>query len=143
MKWIGVRQSKPPLNEEVFIHAKNKTTGESTVCKATWSDKNIFDPDLKTQPYWLCQSSYFLKNNEITHWAQIELPIMVEIGDEVRRCGLEGFTFYVTAINYEKEECGGLLPNGKPFFGASLRNVKKTGRHSDTLEQWAIGEEKE
>lgn len=141
MKWVSVNETqKPSLNETVFICAKSKATGERIVEKAIWSDRNIFDYSIHTEPYWQFSILHFETNYEITHWEKIEYPPEIDIGDEVRYKENSNNVFFVTKIAHDMKYCDGIRGNGEVTNDCTIELLEKTGRHSDTLEKWIRGD---
>jgi hypothetical protein len=140
MKWVPIGAEKPPLNETVFICARSRITGERTIEKAIWSDTNIFDYSIKTEPYWRYPFHHFETNYEITHWAKIKYPPEIGIGDEVCYKENRNSAFFVTKISHDGQYCDGIRGNGEAMNDCTIALLEKTGRHSDTLEKWIRGD---
>lgn len=73
-KWISVKDRLPEVDTNVVVYAEGKNDPIYRIVITSMSDKNIFDPRIKREPYWREPWQFFDTMYEITHWMPMPEP---------------------------------------------------------------------
>ena len=73
-KWISVKDRLPEVDTNVVVYAEGKNDPIYRIVITSMSDRNIFDPRIKREPYWREPWQFFDTMYEITNWMPLPEP---------------------------------------------------------------------